>query len=562
MSGKITRKIAEAVDPSHLGDLARALRAQAGKYEPEQSQFSHRLRFPGGGEEFTGQASDTLQLTGQGMGKTYGLLATKMRDVAGQCEQAEGHIGHAASVLRSKIVEIEAEPVGLDVDGKHWNCGDPFTVSDDLSVQVKPGSVPAGAPPQVGSALAALASQRGQDLAPLAQQLSDVSDTWGAKIKAAFDVTGLGRNAKGQAYAPYDPNNTVHQRAAAIANGTMGVPSDPKQLHDLWQQLTREEKEAIYDRYHDIGNHGGIPFDPPDHLGRDHYNQQHLKDMMKTATGDDLKKLQTLANVARPGQNPPRYLGFLDDKGHAAVSINNPDTAKKNATLVPGTYSDESKMGDYDRRSFNLYRSAIDHAEGKLGAGDVSVTTWMGYDAPQSVPNPFNDKWAGDPKFALEGANALDQWQDGIRASHSDNSTGGPSFNTVIGHSYGTTEVGAAATHGNHLDADAVIAVASPGMFADNAHGLSLAGDAQVYVAKNSNDPINIANAGSFIGASDLGNDPADWKDAHQVGSTPGGTFYTSDAHQAYFEPGNEALNNMGRIIDGTDSATNVTPKQ
>ncbi|MDI3312989.1 MAG: hypothetical protein QJR12_01515 [Mycobacterium sp.] len=47
-------------------------------------------------------------------------------------------------------------------------------------------------------------------------------------------------------------------------------PEDPKKFHDWWQSLTPEQKDQVYSHAHDIGNHPGMPWDPPDHLGKDH----------------------------------------------------------------------------------------------------------------------------------------------------------------------------------------------------------------------------------------------------------------------------------------------------
>jgi len=51
---------------------------------------------------------------------------------------------------------------------------------------------------------------------------------------------------------------------------------------------------------------------------------------------------------------------------------------------------------------------------------------------------------------------------------------GAPSIDTVVGHSYGTTLVGAAASDGHHLAANNIVAVASPGMLVDHAGDLKL----------------------------------------------------------------------------------------
>ena len=89
--------------------------------------------------------------------------------------------------------------------------------------------------------------------------------------------------------------------------------------------------------------------------------------------------------------------------------------------------------------SLHALLQATLRADINLKPGDVSVTTWMGYDPPMNV---FTD--APSTSYAHNGAPALDSFQAGLRASHVDVAAAGPSVNTVIGHSYGSTLVGAA----------------------------------------------------------------------------------------------------------------------
>jgi hypothetical protein len=70
--------------------------------------------------------------------------------------------------------------------------------------------------------------------------------------------------------------------------------------------------------------------------------------------------------------------------------------------------------------------------------GHLAVTTWMGYDRPMDV---FE---AGSTDPARNGAGGLDSYPSGTQASHQ----GPPSIDTVVGHSYGSTLVGAAAPGG------------------------------------------------------------------------------------------------------------------
>ena len=163
---------------------------------------------------------------------------------------------------------------------------------------------------------------------------------------------------------------------------------------------------------------------------------------------------------------------------------------------------------------------------------------------------------ATEGRYAHDGAGALDRFQDGLRATHD----GVASHNTVLGHSYGTTLVGAAAQDGHHLNADDVVLVASPGAMAEHASDLSLTGvDPQtngdhVFATKAQYDPVPLyAELGGL-----LGGDPTQpGFGAHDFTSASGGEGpwyqlgWNLDAHSSYWEPGNPSLIGMGKIVAG-----------
>nr|WP_156942823.1 hypothetical protein [Mycobacterium genavense] len=64
------------------------------------------------------------------------------------------------------------------------------------------------------------------------------------------------------------------------------LPQDPRQFADLWNKLTPEEKDWLYGQDHNIGNHPGMPWDPPDHRGKDYYNRLHLPELAQQAQAD------------------------------------------------------------------------------------------------------------------------------------------------------------------------------------------------------------------------------------------------------------------------------------
>ncbi|WP_236741495.1 alpha/beta hydrolase [Mycobacteroides abscessus] len=397
----------------------------------------------------------------------------------------------------------------------------------------------------------------------------------------ASAVSGIGGAATGPAESRPNIYNALSQP----------LPSDPKEFRELWDQLTPTEKDWLYNKDHFIGNHPGMPF-----ADKTRFNEQHLPelthaaqanvDTLRAAHPDWLKgmpidrgqipayeqwknqldaataKLTGYQSVASAMQtkkgDPPRMLGLLDDKGHAAVSIGNPDTAKRVATLIPGTGQDLTMIDRAMDKSNRMFRSTFD-ADSSLKSGDVSVTTWMGYDRPMDLGE------AASTSYAHRGAQGLDDFQAGLRASHE----GPPSINTVIGHSYGSTLMGAAAIDGHHIDANNLVAVGSPGILADNAGQLSLDPGGRFFTSRAENDLIGVATNAT------LGPDPMSSRfggtpfeaapgplglyglEKLGVPTIPGVDAPSLEAHSSYWSDGNPALANMGKIIAGQ---TDVTP--
>ena len=112
--------------------------------------------------------------------------------------------------------------------------------------------------------------------------------------------------------------------------------------------------------------------------------------------------------------------------------------------------------------SGDMFGRAGDELRAKLG--DVATVMWLGYDAPGA------DLSAIRGAHAEAGAPLLDSFLDGLRVSH----TGGPDRLTVIGHSYGSTVVGEAASAGDGLAVDDIIVAGSPGMRVDGVADLQI----------------------------------------------------------------------------------------
>ena len=473
-------------------------------------------------------------------------------------------VARAAGKAADGIERVQSELRTLRRDAEELQ----MTI-DALSNKVRPSATFNGPP------TAALIAE--MQLQPRLDAIMAEANAIDAELATAIDM------ADGDAPVPPGPHDN---RPTIQASLSEPLPDDPKKFNELWNQLTPEEKDWLYRQDHDIGNHAGMPWDPTDHLGKDHYNRMHLRELAQQAEAD-VDRMQHSLDAVAAGRNVDdgalyalqsqlaaarrtlagyqavqtdldrtdgvsRLLGFLDDSGHGAVAIGNPDYAKRNGIFIPGTGQDLARLPFSDARAVAMYNAAR-AADKTLGAEDVSITTWMGYDRPMELSQ------AAFPDPARAGAGGLDAFESGLRASH----VGQASIDTVIGHSYGSTLVGAAASGGHHLDADNVIAVGSPGMLVDHVGGLSLDPGAHVYAMRATHDIIGMSGV---LSEWMLGPDPtAPNFGARGLAADPGAAgpvgLPSVGGHSGYWDQQNIALTNMGAVIAGVAPPRLVGPR-
>lgn len=507
---------------------------------------------------FTNWGGESAEAARDAIGKTRADL-----DAHGQEALAVANAARTAADdierLRSALATLKADAEALDME------------IDPVSGQVVAG------PNFSGNPMELLLKQ--QQLQHRVDALIAEANTVDAALANAIDMAG------GSTPIPDGPHSNDPDVQEALNSGAL--PQDPEKFNEVWDKLTEEQKDWLYDQNHSIGNQPGMPF-----VDKDIYNQRHLGELTRStqAEVDRLAREHpewvngrpTTANPNPPayrewkdkwdranhqlegyrfvraeldkGGDTPRLLGLLDDQGHAAVSIGDPDKASHNATFVPGTGQDLARLQYSTEDAEAMFQATLraGAAQG-LQPGDVSVTTWMGYDRPMNLGQ------AGFPGYATDGGAGLAAFQDGMRASHGGTQQ---SVNTVIGHSYGSTLVGAAASGGNELPVDNVIAVGSPGMLVDHAADLDLDAGADVYAVRARFDPINIAT-GLTLGPSPTAEDFG----AITLAAAPGPTMGPGildlpsiDAHSSYWDAGNPALLNMGAIIAGNAPPHLATP--
>lgn len=544
----------EELDRWDAGDVREAFHATRTRAEAAHEAANGIAELPAFGSwggDAADAAKDAIARTRQDL-EAHGVEALAVARAAGMAADDVELVKSRLSQLRT-----EAESLGM--------------VVDPVSNTIEPGPGAAGANPmEIMLAQAQLQPQLNAILAEAAR----VDHELASAINMAI----------GESPIPEGPHTNDPELQEALSRP---LPDDPQQFHDLWEKLDQEERDWLYERDHSIGNHPGMPF-----VDRDTYNQRHLDELITASQGnvdrmqqrfdelargvymgdrsaarpDELAALGSQLTAARHQLDGyravngvlenkdglPRYLALVDSQGHAAVSIGNPDTASRTATFVPGTGQDMAAFQGSDRKSGEMFRAAL-LADPRLTADDVAVTTWMGYDRPMGIGE------AAFPGRAENGGAALDSYLNGMHASHE----GPPAIDTVIGHSYGSTLVGGAATDGNHLAADNVIAVGSPGMLAEHASGLSLDPGATVYSMTARNDIISLATD-LTLGADPFGPDYG----ATRLWANPGpswdptGIIGGVEAHSSYWVgQSNPALENMGAIIAGLPPSQLVTPE-
>lgn len=336
------------------------------------------------------------------------------------------------------------------------------------------------------------------------------------------------------------------------------IPSDdPKAAAEWWKALSPEERQAYTTLYpKQIGATDGLPTDVRDDANRTALDQelnaiQEGGNWDERFPGDDLetvnKRLDNLlilndrleASDSAPKGKELYLLGYdSKDDGRAIIAMGNPDTAAHTGILVPGTNTEMSGVDGQLTRIDRLQSSAAKQSDGE----SVAMITWIGYDAPEFKPTDPGSVATRDR--AEDAAPDLRQFVAGTQAAHD----GTPSHTTVLGHSYGTTVVGAAAEGGDGLGADDVVAVGSPGMTVDHASDLQMDPE-HVWIGTADDDAV-ANNTSDYT----LGRDP-------MLGGFGGNNIkIDTHGHSGYWDKESLSLANQGAIIAGKTPAE--VPKQ
>ena len=262
------------------------------------------------------------------------------------------------------------------------------------------------------------------------------------------------------------------------------------------------------------------------------------------ALGSALVVADALA-AARTGRDPvtgrpvPASLlvyrpGAFGGQGRVAVAVGDLDRADHVAVLVPGLGS--TVPGSVRGLTADAAR-LVDRARSDSPGDVTAVVAWTGYDAPTLA------RVASDAS-ALAGGRLLAADLRGLEAARPT-----PPHLTAVGHSYGSTTVGAA-LRDHRTGVDDVVLLGSPGAGVDRAAALGLRAG-HVWVGSASRDPVGYLDR--------FGTDPAHAEfgavrfRAEDLARHPAALDLAD--HSRYYAPGGESLDNVVQVVvgDGAD---------
>ncbi|WP_171110004.1 MULTISPECIES: alpha/beta hydrolase [unclassified Streptomyces] len=547
-------------------------------------------------------------------GEAANAALGQLRELAENFHYTRVECGLISTALDGFAYDLEAAKKKLDaaVEGAQ---AERFTVNSDGSINYPPGGEKVDGELPKGGTVTGLtdatasalgrqaanfdpnphhgrAQQYADQIATALKEATEADEKWAPKLRALKADDDLTVSDRDWADVKKDAGGVL-KVAGDYLDSIKEPPKDgsPKENAEWWDSLTAEE-QAAYVALHPaaVGALDGLPSDIRDEANRavlaetqatyqlelasipqepnkfapnpngsypavvqtqawqdwnEKYGERHA---FLTNSLKGMNAIQSRFDATGKDGLPPAYLLGFDTKGngHAMVANGNPDTADHTAVYVPGTKSRlEGAGGDIGRMQ------EVWDASDQLAPGEsVSTITWIGYDAPQSVAPEAMDK-----HWAHEGAPKLNQFLDGLQTVQ-----GGAdaSHTTVIGHSYGSTTVGAASQQGD-LAADDIVVAGSPGMLAPDADDLDVGRD-HVWSEAARDDLVPVG--GKVAGLGGLKWDVETWNGVpYNVGYVqvvPSDEAFgahrmdvDTSGHSGYWDHGSQSLWNQAAVVTG-----------
>ena len=429
----------------------------------------------------------------------------------------------------------------------------------------------------------------------LVGQAVDLANTADTTLNARLKTVGTpGSTAKSTSKQTHDLSDAEQKKFKKMT---------PEERAKYWSQQSEAQKQHLCDKYPDlIGNADGVEGWARDRANRNRLPKlkQEAKDNVSTytellkspwidsntrayylseldkaekavkaydAVQEQLDKGISLEDYQHGKKGDPVSLLTLQNDGarvKAAMGQGDVDHAKNVATFVPGIGTTvEGSMGDYMRQTKNLRSAAM--AQGNLSARDVATVAWLGYDAPgkADLNQPQNIPGIISPFLAKAGSDRLAGFMNGMQASRDYGA--GDAHMTLVGHSYGSSTSGMAATKVKYGVIDDLVLCGSPGMGTYDAKNYHV--DQNHLWVSGVPKGDSVQGMGKFRGGivGSLGKNPMDSDSGftHLSDDATGSPKYNKDApeskpsnfnfdnHSIYLEDGTETLQDIGRVAAG-----------
>ncbi len=535
---------------------------------------------------FQGQG-DTADALRTAMGTAHKALSTLADDLAEVCDALDAAVPNVEQVESAVKTALEvAQACQCTIS----DSGAPVCHYSGIDAETYRNAAVAGVAMQVSNVMA-LASYADESL---------------NRALAKVGTPGSTSSASGQ--GTHKLSKTEQERFKNMS---------PEERADYWSKQSYEQKQYLCDHYPEmVGNADGVEGWARDRANRINLREKRLAtekqiETLKKAIDDpkqavyvtlnrqELEKAEealksykvisssigngiSLEDYQHGKTGKPISLLTLQDDGRrvkAAVAQGDVDNAAHIGTFVPGIGTTvNGSLKDYIRQTENLRQAAAD--QGNLALKDVATIAWLGYDAPgEAKLGNLSD--ITSPKLAQAGSDRLAGFLNGLQASREHGA--GDAHMTLVGHSYGSTTSGMAATKVHDGVIDDLVLCGSPGMGTYNASDLHVAEGHRWVSGVPIGDSVQGMGSilpGKSIGWGHLGTNPMHdktfthlsndatgyanynhkappsdshlWLAMNSIGLRTGFLFPPNfDNHSVYLEDGTETVQDFGRVVAG-----------
>ena len=342
--------------------------------------------------------------------------------------------------------------------------------------------------------------------------------------------------------------------------------SNPRQIAAWWGSLSDQQKKKLIEKYPEIiGNLDGVDIKTRDEVNRslvdgmlaearDRERQTHddLVHLGMTSHSyanryskalDDVEDLKVLQEVLKDRERKLLVCDRSGERLKVAIGIGDFNQAQHIGVFVPGKGTTvRGSLLNYVTKSEGLNTTA----QG-LRKSSYATVAWLGYDAPLSIPNVANTHRAN------AGADRLVNFLEGLRVIPRESQE--KLHLTLLGHSYGSTTSGIAASHVQPNVVDDLVLFGSPGS------GVQLGAEYRVpeghrWVSAVPYHGDIVQGIGTDI---NFGRNPTEMPAFRHISgdATEGETYRTFTHpfgnHSTYLENNTETQKDMARILAGLE---------